>query len=531
MKKVLPEKKGIKKINVKILAIVVIAVFIIMLAIIVGSVLIRKNNINKQATSYINSEYNTTTVFCSGKNIELNDTVYNRLKNEGLDLIIYNDKYIAKLKNENIEKKIDIDLLIEKDKNYEDSYNIKIFNDGIVELKVNVQNSKNSKEYISQFANNELITNEAIVTPEGFTEVELIEGIKEYTLAYIIPENFELENITMNKGASKILDIKLEKKDYTYGSLDIECENAEAINIDGFKITANEVGEYKIIAKTKKTSKEAIIKIQQAVEKIELSSLTLEMIKGTDNTITAIITPEDAVNKDLNWESSDKNIATVDENGNIKAINQGNCEIIVSTKEEPIVSAKVQVEVKNKIDSVSQIYAPYQGQVEGITYINGIMLVNKTHSIPANYAPGLQSIAYNAFLDLRRAAASAGFDIQLLSGFRSYETQNKLYNNYVATYGQAEADTFSAKPGTSEHQTGLAMDVGWIDDSYGDTPSGKWLAENCYKYGFIIRYPKNKESITGYKYEPWHIRYLGSDIAKKVYDSGLCLEEYLGVTD
>ena len=100
---------------------------------------------------------------------------------------------------------------------------------------------------------------------------------------------------------------------------------------------------------------------------------------------------------------------------------------------------------------------------------------------------------------------------------------------FFCNFWQAEADTFSARPGTSEHQTGLAMDVGWIDDSYGDTPSGKWLAANCYKYGFIIRYPKNKESITGYKYEPWHIRYLGTDIAKDVYDSGLCLEEYLGV--
>ena len=156
------------------------------------------------------------------------------------------------------------------------------------------------------------------------------------------------------------------------------------------------------------------------------------------------------------------------------------------------------------------------------------MIVNKNHSIPASYAPGLQTVAYNAFMDLKRAAAAEGYDISLLSGYRSYETQKNLYNNYVATYGQAEADTFSARPGTSEHQTGLAMDVGWIDDAYGDTPSGIWLAENCYKFGFIIRYPKNKENITGYKYEPWHIRYLGTDIAKDVYESGLCLEEYLG---
>ena len=157
------------------------------------------------------------------------------------------------------------------------------------------------------------------------------------------------------------------------------------------------------------------------------------------------------------------------------------------------------------------------------------MLVNKTHPVPRDYAPGLQPVAYNAFLELQSAAAQAGYDMPLLSGYRSYDLQTSLYNNYVATYGQAEADTFSARPGTSEHQTGLAMDVGWIDDAFANTPAGIWLAENCYKYGFIIRYQKNKESITGYKYEPWHIRYLGKDIAKDVYESGLCLEEYLGV--
>ena len=523
MKKVTQGVNKNKKINFKLLTIIGIVCVIVIISIILVSILVRKNNINKQAIKYIDNEYNTTTIFCNGKNIKLNDTVYNKIKEESLDLIIYNDKYIAKIKNECVDKDIDVNIEILTNKNYEDGYDVKINTNGIIELKVNVKNSKNIKEYISQFVNNELITNEAIVTPEGFTEVELVDEAKEYVLAYLIPEDFELEDITINKGTSKVLDIKLDKRNYTYGSLNIECENKDAIDIDGFKVTAKEVGEYKIKAKTGK--------VEQSVEKIELSNLTLEMIKDTDTTVSAIVVPENAVYKELEWKSSDVNIATVDNNGNIRAVNQGNCEIIVSTKEEPIVFAKMQVEVKNKINSVSQIYGPSLGQVEGITYINGIMLVNKTHSIPANYAPGLQSIAYNAFLDLRRDAATAGFDIQLLSGFRSYETQKKLYNNYVATYGQEEADTFSAKPGTSEHQTGLAMDVGWIDDSYGDTPSGQWLAANCYKYGFIIRYPKSKENITGYKYEPWHIRYLGSDIAKKVYDSGLCLEEYLGVTD
>ena len=99
-------------------------------------------------------------------------------------------------------------------------------------------------------------------------------------------------------------------------------------------------------------------------------------------------------------------------------------------------------------------------------------------------------------------------------------------------YGQASADTFSARPGHSEHQTGLAIDVNSVDDSFRGTPEAIWLADNCYKYGFIIRYPEGKEGITGYKYEPWHIRYVGSEIAKKVHDAGsnATLEEIYGLS-
>jgi LAS superfamily LD-carboxypeptidase LdcB len=99
----------------------------------------------------------------------------------------------------------------------------------------------------------------------------------------------------------------------------------------------------------------------------------------------------------------------------------------------------------------------------------------------------------------------------------------------VNAYGQSTADTFSARPGHSEHQTGLAIDVNSIDDSFAATPESAWLASNAHRYGFIIRYPKGKEHITGYKYESWHIRYLGVDTATAVYNSGLTLEEYLGI--
>ena len=126
-------------------------------------------------------------------------------------------------------------------------------------------------------------------------------------------------------------------------------------------------------------------------------------------------------------------------------------------------------------------------------------------------------------------AAEDGITIYLSSGFRSYETQNYLYNGYVYYYGQSMADTFSARPGHSEHQTVLAIDCNIISDAFIGTPEAMWLAEHCHEYGFIIRYPQGKESITGYKYEPWHIRYVGEENAQKIFESGLTLEEYFGI--
>ena len=167
---------------------------------------------------------------------------------------------------------------------------------------------------------------------------------------------------------------------------------------------------------------------------------------------------------------------------------------------------------------------------DGLSFFDGILVVNKKCGVNKNYGNGLLEIVSNAYNELSLAAKKDGYDIPLLSGFRDYEYQEKIYNKYIKKYGKELTDTFSAPPGHSEHQTGLAMDVGKIDDDYGETKEGIWLKNNAYKYGFIIRYPKDKETITGYKYEPWHIRYLGIDTATKVYNSGLTLEEYLKIS-
>ena len=163
------------------------------------------------------------------------------------------------------------------------------------------------------------------------------------------------------------------------------------------------------------------------------------------------------------------------------------------------------------------------------TYIDGVLLVNKEYAFPRSYGDGEDEAAYEALLKLQEGARQAGYSMPLMSGFRSFETQDKLYNKYVEEDGVEKADTYSAWPGHSEHQTGLAFDVGWVDLQFADTGAGQWLAQPSHEYGFIIRYPEGKEDVTGYQYEPWHVRYLGVDLATKVYESGLCLEEYLGV--
>jgi D-alanyl-D-alanine carboxypeptidase len=133
------------------------------------------------------------------------------------------------------------------------------------------------------------------------------------------------------------------------------------------------------------------------------------------------------------------------------------------------------------------------------------------------------------------AAAKAGVPLRIASAYRSYNTQTAVFNAEVNAYGLAKAESESARAGHSEHQTGLAADLEPYDrkceiaDCFADTPAGTWLAENSYKYGFILRYPKGKENQTGYRYEPWHFRYVGKDLAAQLNKSGQTLEQFFGL--
>ncbi|MFP8783459.1 M15 family metallopeptidase [Planococcus plakortidis] len=170
------------------------------------------------------------------------------------------------------------------------------------------------------------------------------------------------------------------------------------------------------------------------------------------------------------------------------------------------------------------------------TIVNGILLANKQHPLPASYAPGENAKARAAFDSMAQAAAKDGLQLVAFSTYRGFDRQKQLYEGYVAKDGQAAADRYSARPGFSEHQTGLAFDIGeagqeqhWASSSFGDTAGGKWVKENAHNYGFILRYPQGKEQITGYMHESWHFRYVGKEVATAIYNQNITLEEYLGI--
>lgn len=170
--------------------------------------------------------------------------------------------------------------------------------------------------------------------------------------------------------------------------------------------------------------------------------------------------------------------------------------------------------------------------INGVTYIDGILIANKTYGLPSNFGSKLTKETQSAFNKMDADATALGLNLYISSGYRSYYDQKYIYNNYVKRDGQTKADTYSARAGHSEHQTGLAFDLNSISDSFTNTPEGLWVHDNCYKYGLILRYPKGKENITGYKHESWHLRYVGVDLATKLYNNGdwITLEEHFGIT-
>lgn len=301
--------------------------------------------------------------------------------------------------------------------------------------------------------------------------------------------------------------------------------------------------------------------------KFDKDSVTVEV--GDVYNSVLKFTPEDITYTGAIYYTSDSSVASVTNEGVITAKSAGNCTIeayyendyrLVATMEVTVIDSfpitsqettapetpspetttpDTEPEPEPETDPpASSTPAPapeYSGShkmevIDGITYFDGVMIANKTYTLPASYNPGVQPEAMDAFYDMQAAAAADGISLWILSSFRSYEDQDVIYNRYVAQDGRDAADTYSSRPGHSDHQTGYTFDLNSLEQDFQYDPAGQWLDKNCYKYGFIIRYPKGKESSTGYMYEPWHVRYIGVDLATKVTQSGLSLEEYFGIT-
>ena len=324
----------------------------------------------------------------------------------------------------------------------------------------------------------------------------------------------------------------------------------------GASVTTTTTTTTEVTTTTTTTTTEATTVAPGVVSGISLTYYSANIKAGTVHPYAVVtMTPADAKDKSEIWTSSDTSIATVDKAGRITGKKPGKCTVRVTSVSNPNVFADIDVTVVDENGNAGEVTSAENTTtttadttaevnvtplskpadvniqtIDGITYVNGVLIANKTYGLPKTYNPGITAETQKAFTEMQKAAAKDGISLTIKSGFRSYATQEALYQRYVARDGKAAADRYSARPGHSEHQTGLALDINKASDTFNGTPEAKWLAANCWKYGFIIRYPEGKESITGYKYESWHVRYLGKDLAKSVTESGLTLEEYFGIT-
>lgn len=233
----------------------------------------------------------------------------------------------------------------------------------------------------------------------------------------------------------------------------------------------------------------------------------------------------------------------------------------IKEDDKNIALKKEESEVQKKKETDEEIYKLRDGEeligkttkgfyitkYNGAYYIGGIMVVNKTYALDSAYKPinpinpitmdylygedYLDKETFEAYTNMKNDALKNGFSLRITSGYRSYSVQADLYSNYVNRDGKGAADTYSARAGHSEHQSGLCFDLNGTNSNFLQTETGKWVNENAYKYGFILRYPEDKENYTGYNFEAWHFRYVGSDLATKLYNNGqwISLEEYLGI--
>jgi len=285
-----------------------------------------------------------------------------------------------------------------------------------------------------------------------------------------------------------------------------------------------------------------IVSVQQLAEDIHFRAHTLRLYEGqTVNIAFEVYTqvPPGHFGVDIfggqnvTWHVSDDEMASVDANGNLTGYLPGRLIVTARTTAAPYIERELEVEIFARNWTCDH---------SGPTFIHGIMIVNHDFSLPTTYAPGVSSQAQAAVAAMRNSASRQGVNFWVTSDFRSYDNQRRIWDARVAREGEYAASNIVARPGHSEHQSGLAFDFtvdGSLPFTFGDTRAGIWLAENAHYYGFILRYPRYENApanepryrhpITQIIFEPWHYRYVGVEEAMSIFESGVTLEEYLGL--
>lgn len=539
--------KTLKKNKKKNIIIITLIIFIVIVTIIVIPFIIKYCK---------ERDFNQRIIENENINIELNDIRILKLWDKTIKNLKDNKKYIEiqyenykiKLNTEKLEKENDLNIKIEKKvSNYEslkdeEILEIDISNtnptDIIQEITINIDKYLDNLKKIDIYAvnkdNKTLEYIEKREIKENNIILELKEEYEKYILVYIPVKDIFIERqyIEIYKNEKYQISFNVLPRNPTIKTLNVEwIDNPDIVKIDEKGIIEGiNAGtmEFYIKGENDTIKKKIMVVVKPIVEELQVQTEKIDLIEGESIQIQAKVFPEEVEDKRLKYESNNQEIAIVDNEGKIKSLREGQAIITVTTLAEPIQKKEIVVNVKKKTIYVNNQNST-NNQLLANNYINGILVVNKKYTLPSNYNPGVSQEAMQAFNNMKYQASLEGISLKIVSGYRSYQTQAAIFLRNANLYGEDVANTFSAKPGQSEHQTGLAFDINSTRWDFKDTIEAKWLAENCHKYGFIIRYPEGKQEKTGYVYEPWHIRYLGVEIATEIKNLGICLEEYLDI--
>lgn len=375
-----------------------------------------------------------------------------------------------------------------------------------------------------------------------------------------VPEQvvFAQDQLQLIEGQRHLIGYSLLPKGCASLPVIFQSEDPSVAEIDANGwITARRAGSTRITVKVS-NSLSSSFEVTVAAAKIPVTGLTLNLdtitlSAGKSKQPLVTMEPDNASDKGEIWTSSDETVAVVDQSGTIRGIGAGSCIVTVASVCNPEITASVSVTVVSpSVSSAPPVVSNPSSQAptsDSFTSWNhscswNMMVINKDNRIPEHYQPQIcsyQSIQIDQRVlphlkEMLEAAAADGAVLWVASGYRDLDLQTRLYNrkvNYFINQGydketaKTKAATIVAKPGTSEHNTGLAVDFNTVESSFCNTKGYRWLMEHAADYGFIQRYPTDKQAVTHVIYEPWHFRYVGVENAKAIQSSGLCLEEYV----